>query len=53
MNPHSPSKFEVVITSKIGLWAGELITDKLTKKLVYSSVVEYTKDKKLSVITEP
>lgn len=53
LNPHSPSKFEVVITSKIGIWAGELLTDKLTQKLVYSSIVDYKKDEKLSVIEEP
>jgi hypothetical protein len=43
----------VVITSKIGLWAGGLFTDSITKRLEYDSIVEYTKDEKLSVINEP
>ena len=53
LNPLSNSQNELVITSKLGIWAGDLKFDDTTKAYKFNTIISYTGDSRLSVISEP
>lgn len=53
LNPISQSAYELVVTSKLGIWGGDLALDSASSNYKYTQTVQYDNDKELNKIKEP